>query len=134
MLEWYRAREDYEAIIADTLALVQLAARMAGTKLFRWRGREADPFAAAEWLTVNDAFKAHAGVDLLSTIRAGRHGGRGGAGRPVARRLRQGRVLVGHLQPHPVGEGGAASRATAASPCSMNIPPSRPHSPAPARA
>jgi lysyl-tRNA synthetase class 2 len=69
MLEWYRAREDYEVIIADTLALVQLAARMAGTRLFRWRGREADPFASPHWLTVNDAFRAHAGVDLLSTIR-----------------------------------------------------------------
>lgn len=70
MLEWYRAREDYEVIIADTLALVQLAARVAGTKLFRWAGREADPFAGPEWLTVNEAFKAHAGVDLLSTIRS----------------------------------------------------------------
>ena len=30
MLEWYRAREDYETIIADTLALVQLAARSGG--------------------------------------------------------------------------------------------------------
>ncbi len=70
MLEWYRAREDYEVIIADTLALVQLAARVAGTKLFRWGVREADPFAGPEWLTVNEAFKTHAGVDLLSTIRA----------------------------------------------------------------
>ena len=70
MLEWYRAREDYEAVIADTLALIQLAAATAGAKVFQWRGREADPFAPAEWLTVNDAFKAHAGVDLLSTIRS----------------------------------------------------------------
>ena len=70
MLEWYRVREDYETIIADTLSLVRLAAEVAGTRLFRWRGREADPLAEAEWLTVNDAFKAHAGVDLLSTIRA----------------------------------------------------------------
>ena len=69
MLEWYRAHEDYESVIADTLALVQLAARVAGTELFRWRGREADPFASPQWLSVNDAFKAHSGVDLLSTIR-----------------------------------------------------------------
>jgi lysyl-tRNA synthetase class 2 len=69
MLEWYRAREDYETVIADTLALVQLAARTTGTRRFHWRGREADPLAGAEWLTVNDAFKAHAGVDLLSTLR-----------------------------------------------------------------
>ena len=68
MLEWYRAREDYEIVITDTLDLVQLAARTAGTRQFRWRGREADPFAHAEWLTVNEAFKAHAGVDLLATL------------------------------------------------------------------
>jgi lysyl-tRNA synthetase class 2 len=70
MLEWYRAREDYAAVIADVLALVQLSATAAGTKLFRWRGREADPFAIPEWLTVNDAFIRHAGVDLLATLRA----------------------------------------------------------------
>jgi len=70
MLEWYRAHEDYDAIIADTLALVQLAARVTGTQCFAWRGRQADPLAAAEWLTVNDAFKAHAGVDLLATLRS----------------------------------------------------------------
>ncbi|WP_421693154.1 EF-P lysine aminoacylase EpmA [Aestuariivirga sp.] len=69
MLEWYRAEEAYETVIADTLALVGLAARVAGTAVFRWRGREADPLAGAEWLTVNAAFKAHAGVDLLSTLR-----------------------------------------------------------------
>ena len=70
MLEWYRAHEDYETIIADTLALVRLAAEVAGTKSFRWRGREADPLAEAQWLTVNDAFIRFAGVDLLATLRA----------------------------------------------------------------
>ena len=69
MLEWYRAREEYETIIADTLALVQLAAQTTGTRQFQWRGRVADPLAGAEWLTVNDAFKAHAGVDLLATLK-----------------------------------------------------------------
>jgi lysyl-tRNA synthetase class 2 len=70
MLEWYRANEGYEAVIADSLALVQLAARATGTSVFTWRGRAADPVAAAEWLTVNDAFKTHAGVDLLATLNA----------------------------------------------------------------
>ena len=68
MLEWYRAHEDYETIIADTLALVRLAASTAGTELFQWRGRLADPAAEAEWLTVNDAFRRYAGIDLLSTL------------------------------------------------------------------
>jgi lysyl-tRNA synthetase class 2 len=70
MLEWYRAREDYEIIIEDTLALVRLAAETAGTRQFQWRGREAAPLAEAEWLTVNDAFRRYAGVDLLSTLDA----------------------------------------------------------------
>ena len=70
MLEWYRAHEDYETIIADTLALVRLAAEVAGTTRFRWRGREAEPLAEAQWLTVNDAFIRFAGVDLLATLRA----------------------------------------------------------------
>jgi lysyl-tRNA synthetase class 2 len=69
MLEWYRAKEEYAAVIADALALVRLAAEAAQTRLFRWRGRAADPFATAEWLTVNDAFLRHAGVDLLATLR-----------------------------------------------------------------
>lgn len=68
MLEWYRVNEAYETIIADTLALVRLAAQVAGTNRIHWREREADPFAEAEWLTVNDAFIRHAGVDLLSTL------------------------------------------------------------------
>ena len=69
MLEWYRVGEDYETIITDTLALVRLAAATAETSVFCWRGRAADPAAAAEWLTVNDAFIGFAGVDLLASLR-----------------------------------------------------------------
>lgn len=81
MLEWYRARESYEMVISDSLALVKLAAETAGTRLFRWRAREADPLAEAEWLTVNDAFRRYAGVDLLATLDAG-----GGADRDALAR------------------------------------------------
>ncbi len=70
MLEWYRANEDYEIVIEDTLSLMRLAAETAATRHFQWRGREADPLANPEWLTVNDAFRRYAGVDLLSTIGA----------------------------------------------------------------
>jgi elongation factor P--(R)-beta-lysine ligase len=66
MLEWYRANEDYRTIIDDTLALVRLAAN--GT--FLWRGRTCDPMQPAEWLTVYDAFKRFANVDVLATISA----------------------------------------------------------------
>ena len=69
MLEWYRAREAYEVIIADCIELVKLAATAAGTSQFHWRGRVADPAAPAERLTVATAFHKYAGVDLLATLR-----------------------------------------------------------------
>lgn len=72
MLEWYRANEDYAAIIADSLALVSLAAEISGSRQFNWRGREADPFAKAEWLSVAAAFEKYAGVDLLATLEGNR--------------------------------------------------------------
>ena len=89
MLEWYRAREDYETVIEDALALVRLAAETAGTRTFRWRGREADPLAEAEWLSVNDAFRRYAGVDLLSTL-----GADGRADRDALARLSHVRVAA----------------------------------------
>jgi lysyl-tRNA synthetase class 2 len=67
MLEWYRARADYRAVIADTLALVKLAAEMAGRN-FTWLERNCDAFAEPEWLTVDEAFRLHAGVELLDTL------------------------------------------------------------------
>jgi lysyl-tRNA synthetase class 2 len=70
MLEWYRAREPYAAVIADTLALARLAARTADASVFRHRGRTCDPFAEAERLTVAEAFQRYAGIDLLATLAA----------------------------------------------------------------
>jgi lysyl-tRNA synthetase class 2 len=68
MLEWYRAEEPYRAVIADALALVAVAAEAAGTRRMGWRGAVADVLAEPEWLTVADAFRRHAGVDLLATL------------------------------------------------------------------
>jgi elongation factor P--(R)-beta-lysine ligase len=68
MLEWYRAREPYEAAIADTLDVVRIAADVAGAEVFTFRGRECDPRADAERLTVAEAFSRHAGLDLTATL------------------------------------------------------------------
>jgi len=68
MLEWYRAREPFEAAIADGLALLRLAADTAGSKMFCFRGRNCDPRAEAECLTVSDAFSRYAGIDLPATL------------------------------------------------------------------
>jgi lysyl-tRNA synthetase class 2 len=68
MLEWYRAREPYAAVMDDCLELLRLAADTTGVETFTFRGRVCDPRAGAERLTVADAFTIHAGVDLLATL------------------------------------------------------------------
>ena len=68
MLEWYRAGEPYEAVIADTVELVALAALTAGTTEFRFRDRVLDPHAKPERVTVAAAFARHANIDLLSSL------------------------------------------------------------------
>jgi len=72
MLEWYRVHEPYETLMDDCAGVLAEAARAAGTKQFIYRGKTADPFAAAERLTVAEAFSRHAGIDLLATVRSGK--------------------------------------------------------------
>ncbi len=68
LLEWYRASEPYEALMDDCAAILALAAGAAGTGLLSWRGRTADPLLAPERVTVADAFRDLAGVDLAATL------------------------------------------------------------------
>ena len=68
MLEWYRAGEPYDAVIADCIVLLRRAADAIGTKTLRFRGREADPFAEPDRLSVVDAFARYAGIGLFATM------------------------------------------------------------------
>ena len=52
----------------DALALTRLAADIAKAKILRHRDRECDAFAEAERLSVADAFRIHAGVEILDTL------------------------------------------------------------------
>ena len=70
MLEWYRAREDYQTVIADALALLWLAADVVGAEVLRHREAACDPRAQADRLTVAQAFTHLAGIDLLATLSA----------------------------------------------------------------
>ena len=71
MLEWYRADASYDAVMADTIVVIAHAAQATGIGRFSFRGREADPFAEPELLTVAAAFERFAEIDLLATIRNG---------------------------------------------------------------
>jgi elongation factor P--(R)-beta-lysine ligase len=68
MLEWYRAGEPYDALMEDCAALLALAAEVGGARRFTFRGRQMDPFAPPERLTVAEAFTRHAGVDLMASV------------------------------------------------------------------
>jgi len=68
MLEWYRANAPYAAVMDDTVALVRLAAQTAKTPRFCFRSRECDPFAAPEKLSLTEAFRVYAGIDLEATL------------------------------------------------------------------
>ena len=68
MLEWYRAGEGYDAVIADCVAMLRLAAEVTGAEMLRFRERECDPFVEPERLSVVEAFSRYAGVDLFATM------------------------------------------------------------------
>ena len=70
MLEWYRAGEHYDAVIADCIALLRIAAETTAVPVLRFRDRECDPFAEPERLGVVEAFARYAGIDLLATMDA----------------------------------------------------------------
>jgi elongation factor P--(R)-beta-lysine ligase len=71
MLEWYRADAPLDRIIEDCAALTALAAHIAGAKTFVFRGRETSPFEPPERLSVRDAFRRYAGVDLYDSLPIG---------------------------------------------------------------
>ncbi len=67
MLEWYRAGAGYRALMADCEALLRdVLAAVPATALVRG-DRRCDPGADWEYLTVAEAFRRDAGIDLLAT-------------------------------------------------------------------
>ena len=71
MLEWYRVDEDYQVLMDDCAALLQVAAEAAGATRFVHRGLEVPCSAEPERVTVPQAFAQFAGIDLLATTPAG---------------------------------------------------------------
>lgn len=70
MLEWYRSGEPYDAVMDDAVHILRLACQTTGQRLVSWRGGTAIPGGAAERISVADAFRRFAGIDLLATLPA----------------------------------------------------------------
>jgi lysyl-tRNA synthetase class 2 len=107
MLEWYRAHAPYEALMEDCAAVIAVAAAAAGTKQLTFRGRETDPFAAPEYLTVVEAFARHATIDLAASLSGPDRAGLAAAAAEAGIRLADddnwgdifSRVLVERIEP-----------------------------------
>jgi elongation factor P--(R)-beta-lysine ligase len=69
MLEWYRADEPYEAVMDDCLAIVRAAAYAVDRTMLQWRGAQAPVSALPRKVTVAEAFRSTAGVDILNPNR-----------------------------------------------------------------
>jgi lysyl-tRNA synthetase class 2 len=67
MLEWYRAKADLAAIMQDCVTLVRAAAKASSRAIFSFNGLDCDPFKEWKTLTVPEAFRCYAGMDLLAT-------------------------------------------------------------------
>lgn len=109
MLEWYRARRDYRTVMTDCAALLAVAAQAAGARQLRFRGRDCDPFAALQRMSVADAFDRYASLDLLATLSTAEPDRQGFAAQAVASGIRVAaddtwsdifsRVLVERVEP-----------------------------------
>ncbi|MFB0492700.1 lysyl-tRNA synthetase class 2 [Methylobacterium sp. OAE515] len=111
MLEWYRVGAPYSVLMEDCADLLSLAAETAGMRRFIYRGRETDPFAEPERLTLAEAFDRFAGIDLLASVaRSGETDRDGLAAAVSGADLRVAsddtwadlvsRVLVARIEPH----------------------------------
>ncbi|MDD3182528.1 MAG: EF-P lysine aminoacylase EpmA [Alphaproteobacteria bacterium] len=68
MMEWYRAHADTAPIKADCIALVRACATESHKTIFTANNMSCDPFAEWETLSVQEAFKRYANIDLLATM------------------------------------------------------------------
>ena len=71
MLEWYRVGAPLARLMDDCAKILALAAHVAGARRVEFRGREADPFEPPERVSVREAFRRHAGIDLFDSLPAG---------------------------------------------------------------
>lgn len=105
MLEWYRTG-DYDGVIEDAGALLQILAAESGKSGVAWHGVDCDLAAAPERIAVAAAFDRYAaGIDLLAT--AGDIGALAGEARRIGVRVAAGdrwddlvlRILAERIEP-----------------------------------
>ena len=118
------ATSRYERLMEDCAALLGSPPSAAGATQFRFRGRERDPFAEPERLTVAEPSTRFAGIDLLATLPADERADRDALAAQAAGagvRVADDDTWSRHLQPRPGRAHRAASRRSGGRPSSTNI-------------
>jgi lysyl-tRNA synthetase class 2 len=67
MLEWYRAGATYRELMNDCETLLRACQGAAGVTALTWRGERADTRRPWQLVSVAEAFRRHAGIDILAT-------------------------------------------------------------------
>ncbi len=68
MIEWYRTQADYTDIMADCVELLRACAIAAAKNEFNYKNLSCDPFKDWEHLTVCEAFKRYANIQLVDYL------------------------------------------------------------------
>ncbi|MBY7649746.1 MAG: EF-P lysine aminoacylase GenX [Candidatus Liberibacter europaeus] len=68
MLEWYRAQESYEQLMKDCMDIIRCAAEVAGKSEFCFQDISCNPLNDAEYITISEAFKKYANINLDATL------------------------------------------------------------------
>lgn len=69
MIEWYRAHAGYREIMQDCVDLIRHSAKELGIEKLNYSGQACDPFADWEIISVANAFREYAGIDLPSFMK-----------------------------------------------------------------
>ena len=68
MIEWYRAQADYKAMMQDCVDLFRNCAEKLNISSYRSGGKACDPFGDWQMISVAEAFRDYAGIDLLEFV------------------------------------------------------------------
>ncbi len=68
MLEWYRSGADYHALMDDCVDILREVAQMLGAEEYTHKGIASNPFGAWQKISVCEAFKQYADIDLMCCL------------------------------------------------------------------
>ncbi len=68
LLEWYRAKADYTAIMQDCVDIVRHVAEKTGISAYSYHGKTCDPFRDWQKISVAEAFERYVGLDLSAYL------------------------------------------------------------------